>query len=189
MGYAFEARHTNLVSYVLDKSAKAPRSTKQEVTNFVRSLAEPIIDPNETLITGLGGNWQIEIQRMAQKIIRSVEALPDDPFPNSKCTFFLKPLHKYFSEFSLFSLLLVSQDDDRGELEAAKFLQEAARASGPYGLFLKPQGFSENLNFLDPLSVVSTFSKMPTEYPSVVFWTPNKKYGLLINIAEPPGFW
>lgn len=174
MGYAFEAKHTNLVSFVLDRKGKPPRSTKKEVLSFVRSLAEPTGDPRETLISGLDGEWQSGIQSTALKVIEALERLPDSPLPDQRCTLLLKPFREHFSGFALFSLLLVSQDDQTGEHEATKFFHEAARASGPHGLFLKPQGFSENLNFLDPLSAASALSRMPTEYPSVTFWTPKE---------------
>lgn len=175
MGYSFEAKHANLVSYIISENAKPPRSTQQEVMGFLYSLAYPMTDPTESLISGLDGDWQRQIQSTAERIIPALEKLPDDPMPSSKYTFLLNPLRRYFSGFGLYSMLLVSSEDYEGEAEAARFFHEAAISSGKYGLFLKPKGFRENLNFLDPLSSVAAFSQMPTEYPSVSFWTPDGK--------------
>lgn len=172
MGYAFQAKHSNLVSFLVHRKAKPPRSTKREVEEFLLSLAAPTIDLGEALISGLDGSWQQQIQEVSHKILGDLERLPDSPLPNAKVTAKLYPLARYFGSFSLFSLLLVGDEDEQGDQIATGFFREAAIASGEHGLFLKPEGFTGNLSFLDPLPSITAFSATPAEYPSVAFWTP-----------------
>lgn len=172
MGYSFQAKHANLVSFLVHRNAKPPRSTRREVEEFLFSLAMPRSDLREAFISGLDGSWQRQIREVSHQILGDLEVFPDTPLPNSSVAAKLRPLAKYFSYFSLFSLVLVGDEDEDGDQFATAFFREAAIASGEHGLFLKPEGFSGNLSFLDPFPSITAFSATPAEYPSVAFWTP-----------------
>lgn len=172
MGARFELRHANLMAYVTSRSFGAPRTSREDLHDFLFALK---YEPRRFLIQERGFEpWFYYISGIAGEALEKIETSNQEKrngiVSGGVVECLLKKLRSELSDHSIFALAVGDSNELRNIAE--RLAQEPL-----YGelLVLIPEyrEGSRNFEVLDPIPAFSVALHSAAEWPGMAFWTPN----------------